>query len=234
MSKMKATTALAIAALGMSLTGTAQAALILAGPENFGGSGLGAVNTILTINSPNNTTTESGAVSFNGTADVITGDAMTGGSQTQTRTISSLGVTSASNLRVVFNAVEPGNASSITLTNLVLSIFSPTGTTLFSSGAFAPIAFANTFAGTGNSGFVFRLDAADTIAAQATGFGNGANRIGLLGSASNATGGFETFFAAASVTTVPVPEPGTMAIFGAALLGLWGARRKGRGKSRLA
>lgn len=213
----------------MSLAGTsAQAALILVAPENFGGTGLGAVSTILTVQSPNNSTTETGAVAFNGTNDVITGDAMTGGSQTLTRTLSSVGISAASDLRIVFNALEPGNtANSITLTNLVLSIFSPAGTTLFTSGAFTPIAFADTFTGAGNSGFVFRLDAADTALAQASAFGSGANRIGLAASATNATGGFETFFAAATPTVVTVPEPATLGLFGAAILGLWGVRRRG-------
>jgi len=233
MSKIKTTASAALLALGMSLTGTgANAALILVAPENFGGSGLGSVNTILTINSPNNSTVESGSVSFNGTTDVITGStALTGASQTQTRTIGSLGLTDASMLRVVFNAVEPGNAGSITLTNLVLSIFSSTGATLFTSGAFSPISFTDTFTGTGNSGFVFRLDAADTLAAQAAGFGSTSNRIGLTAAASSATGGNETFFvAAAGSRVVTVPEPATMGLFSAALLGLWGVRRKAGAK----
>ena len=230
MSRKKASNALAIAALGISLAATsAQAALILVSPENFGGTGLGAVNTILTVQSAGNSTTETGAVSFNGVTDVRTGDASNAG--TQTRTISSLGVASASDVRVVFNALEPGNAeNSITLTSLVLSIFSPIGATLFSSGPFTPINFTDTFTGAGNSGFVFRLDAPDTLAAQALGFGvgSGANRIGLSASATNATGGFETFFVGATVTTVvPVPEPATLGLFSAALLGLWGVRRKG-------
>ena len=221
----------------MSLTGTgANAALILIAPENFSGTGLGSVNTILTINSPNNETVESGSVSFNGNDDVITGStALTGASQTLTRTIGSLGLTDASTLRVVFNAVEPGNASSITLTNLVLGIFSSAGTTLFTSGAFGAITFPDTVTGTGNSGFVFRLDAADTLAAQAAGFGSADNRIGLAAAATSATGGNETFFVAASGSrVVTVPEPATLGLFSAALLGLWGVRRKAGAKPNVA
>ena len=233
MLRTKSKTAVAIAALGLSLMGTtAQAALIFTSAENFSGTGLCAVSTVLTVQSPGSSTAETGAVAFNGTTDVLTGDAMNAG--TQTRTISSLGLTSATNLRVVFNALEPGStANSITLTNLVLSIFSTTGTTLFTSGAFAPIAFADTFTGAGNSGFVFRLDAADAALAQASGFGigSGSNRIGLSASASNATGGFETFFVATSPSVVvPVPEPATLGLFSAALLGLWGVRRKAGAK----
>ena len=98
------------------------ASLIFSAAENFQGTGLGAVNTILTIQSPQNSSTETGAVSWNGAADQITGNiALTGSSQTQTRTISQLGLTSAASLRVVFNALEPGGATNnIDLTNLVL------------------------------------------------------------------------------------------------------------------
>jgi hypothetical protein len=57
--------------------------------------------------------------------------------------------------------------------------------------------------GAGNSGFVYKLDAAQTLAAQ--GFFTSTNRVGLSASATNATGGPETFFIAE--TLHPVPEP---------------------------
>src|SRR5215218_6858002 len=116
-------------ALGLAAS-SSYASLTMLGPENFAGTGLGSVNTILTITSPGATTTETGAVSFNGTTDVITGDAGAGASQTQTRTLNSVGVTSVSGLRVVFNAVEPGNGeSSITLNSMTLNLFNANGTT---------------------------------------------------------------------------------------------------------
>jgi hypothetical protein len=115
-----------IVAAALAATGVgAHAALTLVSPENFNGTGLGAMNTILTIMSPSNSTFESGSVSF---GNVITGDAKTGDSQTQTRTLGDLGVTSAGNLRVVFNALEPGNgANGVTLENLVLNIYNRPG-----------------------------------------------------------------------------------------------------------
>src|SRR5438132_13858222 len=79
---------------------TVSANLILLSPENFSGTGLGAVNTILTIQSPGDSTNEQGCVgrstagcpggSTNGAGDVIGGtlggNEMTGASQTLTRT----------------------------------------------------------------------------------------------------------------------------------------------------
>jgi len=226
--------AAAVLALGSV---SAHASLTLVAPENFQGTGLGAVNTVLTIGSPGSGSFESGSVSFN---NVVTGDAKTGNSQTQTRTLGDLGVTSASTLRVVFNASEPGSAPGITLDNLTLNIWSSTGTLLFTSGPFTPVNFADTQMGAGNSGFVFALDAAQQAqAAAAFGTGFQSNIVGLTATAGcgegapagclGATGGLETFFVAQGSVTPPVPEPGTAALMaaGLAVMGYLGKRRSG-------
>lgn len=223
-------TALALAAIA----GSAHADLVLQGPMNFQGTGLGAVNTVLTIQSPGNGSFESGSVgrTLGNPADVISGDAKTGASQTLTRTIGELGITSAADLRVVFNASEPQNAGaqSILLNDLRLSIYSADGAVLFTSGPFTPVNFADTFNGTGNSGFVFALNAAQAAQAQAAAFGGSfeSNRIGLTASAANATGGLETFFIANA--TPPVPEPASTAMLAAGLgvVGWFTRRRRTR------
>ncbi|MDB5808897.1 MAG: hypothetical protein JWN94_1019 [Betaproteobacteria bacterium] len=218
--------ALAVTA-ALGLINSAHASLIAANPTDVNGAGLGAVNTVLTITSPNSTSTETGAVSWNGTTAVTSGDTQ---AQTSSPTIGSLGITSAAQLRITFNAAEP-SADSINLTNFVLTIFSPTGTALFNSGAFTPITFASTNPGVGNAGFVFRLDDAQAAAAQTAAFGAGFanNRIGLSASATDATGGLETFFVSQSVGAVPEPEAYGMLLSGLGLLAFIARRRRSKG-----
>ena len=152
---------------------------------------------------------------------------MTGAGQIGTPTLGTIGATSASDLRIVFNASEPA-ADDITLNNLVLTLYSPTGTVLFTSGPSGPFVFPTTFSGTGNSGYLFGLDAIQAAQAQAAAFGPGFanNRIGLGASLSNATGGLETFSVRAVTQTVPVPDGGSVAmLLGMAMIGLAGVRR---------
>ena len=197
-------------AIAMLLATThASATLQYLGPVDLTGTGLGNVNTLLTIQSPANSTTETGSVAWNGTSDVTTGDTQ---AINNTLLLSSLG-TQASNLLIVFNPVEPGNASnSITLNNMVATIYSPTGDALWNSGTFTSVSFPTTDNGTGKAGFLFGLDS--TQSAEAQTFWDGVNRLGLSATVSDATGGHETFFSTTTQVS-PVPEPSTyLMLFG--------------------
>ena len=87
------------------------------------------------------------------------------------------------------------------------------------------INFATTFTGTGKEGSVFRLDPAQGAASQVildglTPAALAELRIGLSASASDATGGPETFNVGAITGQVtPVPEPGTLLLAITALSG---------------
>jgi hypothetical protein len=72
-------------------------------------------------------------------------------------TFGSLGITSASDVAILFNATEPGGNSAF-VNDLTLTVFSPTGARLFAiDGSYD---FANTVPGNGSAGFVFTVDLA--------------------------------------------------------------------------
>ena len=212
----------------------AHAGLSLRPPQNFPGSGLGAANVILTLQNIPGFSFEAGSVgrAVGIPGDVISGDVQAGASRTRTRSLRDLGIASAADLRVVFAPLEPagGADEGISLNNLQLSIFSPSGTLLFNSGFFSPVSFADTVTGGGDSGFVFALDGAQVGEAQAAAFGSGfaGNLVGLSAAASDATGSFETFYVASATAVAAVPEPGTYALILAGALGVAGRLRRRR------
>lgn len=211
--------ALCIAGAALVAAPAARAALVFDGPIDLHGTGIGSVDTVLTIQGHGNADTEQGAVGLDSAGMLqITGDAKTGASQTQLLSLGSLGLTSADALRIVFNADEPAQGA-ISLDSLVLHIYSPTGQVLFSSALDGAQSFDSTAGGVGQSGFSFALDANSAAAAQA--FFDSANYIGLSASASDAQGGFETFFIA-NAATPPVPEPQSYVLMlaGLAIMGL--------------
>ena len=228
-------------ALALTTPYTAAADLIFdADLGGVAGSGLGTVATILTMQSPGSGSLESGSVSRSGGADVKSdtgvvagagttnvGNVKTGASQTLTQTFGGNGITKASQVAIVFNADEP-SGNSITLTGLQMSVFNG-NTDIFDAHLAASVSFPTTFTGIGKEGFVFRLDTTQAAALQTvlnglTSAEVAALRLGLSASASDATGGPETFnlatITAVPVTLTAVPEPGTLLFAVTALVGL--------------
>ena len=233
----------AAAALVVAASQSARGTIVFKQVVELQGTGLGAVNTILTVQSQGSSSTESGCVAFGGLPVCFGtgntgGDEKTGASQTQTRTIAESGATSAAAFVIVFNAAEQGNdLSSIILDSLSVQFYSPTGTVLYTASLAAPVEFSGTFPGIGNAGFAFVLDNLQAAQAQAAGaFNNPANVIGLSAGLSGATGGPETFFVAARPAVGvpfevdpdpdPIPEPSTYLTLGAGLLMLGFSRRR--------
>lgn len=234
-----------LSALAVASLQTAHASLILNSmtPVDLNGTGLGNVNTILTVNSPANSTSESGCVGLVGGVQTIGGAACqgtvvsngsekTGQSQTGLVSVASTGLTNASDLRVIFNASQSGGGA-ITLNQVALTLYSSSNTPqTFTFPTGITYTLPDTLTGTGNSGFVFRLDDQQAAAAQA--FFSATTQIGLSASLSGATGGNETFFIAGTPSNPgggggagsPVPEPATIGLVGIALTAVGLSRRK--------
>ena len=221
-------------ALVLSLSvGTAFADLISLGAVSLSGQGLGSVNTVLTMQSPGSSTTESGCVGAGIGGITILGSSVcpgngpngnavfTGGDEQAINnvfSVSSLGLTDFNNLRIIFNANEPSN-DSIVLDNLSLTLWEGTTGSIVDARYIGPgaITFSSTAPGTGNAGFGFKLDTTQAGVLNGILASNSNLFLGLAAVATDAAGGLETFSIGAVGGTSAVPEP---AVFGLIGLGL--------------
>ena len=180
-----------------------------------------------------NHTTASGAVGRSTTSastDVRTGD-WTRGSNTQTVSLTEIGATQASDIRIYFDIIEPNAASKsdVTLNTLVLTAFNDQGTEVFRASLISsPQNFQMVGNGQGTSDYTFGLDSTAAARLQAAIAANPNLRLGLIASVSRADGGPESFFIGAENNPAAVPEPATMILLGTGLAGAAASVRRRR------
>ena len=105
--------------LGVALLAAAapaRADIILLTGTDLSGQGIGSTLTVLTLQSPRNSTNESGGVNFDGS---VFGDTQPGALKNRTFTLADLGIASAGQLALLLDLSEPSSEkpSSVTVTS---------------------------------------------------------------------------------------------------------------------
>lgn len=236
--------------LGLGLFGaTAWAdSITFGGTVVVSGNGFGNDPRALTIQSHGPATnTESGCIGAglsSGAGACAPGDGVVGGAEANpisfpkqaAPSLSSLGISSGSQIGILFDAVQPQNANNATvnINDLTLKLYNGSSLVYTVSGSFSNLA---TNPGNGQSEYLFTLDSSAVNAFDAALQGNFADTIALDSTISfpNQSAGADSYslvnFAPGSLTsptslTSPAPEPGSLVLLGTALLGGAGALRR--------
>jgi PEP-CTERM motif len=212
----------------------ASASLVYDATLSTSAQGFGAAPRVLTIQATGQQTVESGCVGVSGSGGIVVGtagcrgsDAVTdpngvvpvGGAETNPQTdnqkfgiptTGSLGIATAADIGVLFNAVEPGG-DGINLTDLTLKFFSSTGAFLGSiDGSFN---FSQTEVGNGSAGNIFRISADEQAYVNGLlAIGGNTTTLALEATATNFAGGEESFRLVNLRAGSAVPEPATWAM----------------------
>jgi len=198
---------------------------------DLGGTGFGNVLNVLSVAHKG---TEYGSVTWNGSADVLGGDA-TNSSKTQSVASMQASGIGGTNFAVYFNGNEPGNAPGVTLHDFTLHFLDSAGLSLFDVAYTAPVGGLNIsdFGGTGQAGWLFQVMLSG--AEQALFYGNTANRLGMSIASGQeielTAGGAENFFLG-PIRTDPgpggqsTPEPASLAVWGVLAVGLVAAAKR--------
>jgi hypothetical protein len=245
---------LALVALTCLAPQLARASLIYASSIQASAQGFGNAPRELTIQATGQQqTSESGCVGVSGTGSIIVGPsscianasvhdsngvANAGGDEVNPPTdnqkfgiptLGSLGITTASQIGVLFNATEP-SGDEANVTDVTLKFYSPTGILL---GAIdGQHDFLSSNPGNGVAGFTF------VVSPDELSYVNGLIapnvKLALESTVTNVSGGPESFliYYLGAPPPVDTPEPASMAVLGGSLVGFGLIRRRRKGAGR--
>lgn len=192
------------------------------------------LRTVLSIQSPGKTSTESGGVRYTGSGDEIYGDATRGGTN-NTVSLSELGVTKdMTAIQIGFNINEPSGgpgSTPVVVQNIILRAYDSSGAVVFTASLIdGPHTLTKTGAGQGTADYMFTLDAEAAMRLAKVFDPN--LRIGLEATIVDAEGGPESFYLGLGPANAPIPEPATMFLLGTGLAGVAAKVRKRRNAAK--
>ena len=226
---------LALVFLGLTASSAYADGIVLVGSNTLHPDGVG-LRTVLSLQSPGHTSTESGGIKWTGSADQTFGDATRGGTN-NTVSLTDLGVTRNSTaIQIGINVNEPSGgpgSDPINVTAMTLTAYDTSGNAVFSANLInGPYTLQLIGNGQGTADYIFTLD--QDAAARLAAVYDPNLRIGLQATITNAQGGPESFYFGVGKSSTPVPEPTTMLLLGTGLAGIAAKVRKRRNKGEKA